>query len=193
MTEEQSAVSITPTSATNSAGQWFVIHTLSGNENKVRTGIEVRIKTEKLENKIFKILVPEEQTVEIKENKRIERTRKMFPGYVFINMVYDNDVWFILRNIPGVAKFIGAGNLPEPVIDQEMLRVLGHSGEKQTKKIEVDFEVDESVKVISGPFRGYSGSIAEIYPEKGKMKVLISIFGRETPMEINFEQAEKNI
>jgi uncharacterized protein (TIGR00375 family) len=122
---------------------------------------------------------------------------KVTPGYdgIFgvINMIYDEDLWFTIRQIPSVAKFIGRSDKPEQVQEGEILKVLNQSGEKVSKKIEVDFEVGESIKVISGPFRGYAGNIAEIYAEKGKMKVLISIFGRETPMEINFDQAEKNI
>lgn len=174
-------------------GKWYIIHAFTGHEDKVRRLIEQQIKIDKLEKKIFRILLPEEQTVEIKSNKRIERTKKMFPGYVFINMIYDEDLWFTIRQIPSVAKFIGRSDKPEQVQEGEILKVLNQSGEKVSKKIEVDFEVGESIKVISGPFRGYAGNIAEIYAEKGKMKVLISIFGRETPMEINFDQAEKNI
>jgi transcriptional antiterminator NusG len=174
-------------------GKWYIIHAFTGHEDKVRRLIEQQIKIDKLEKKIFRILLPEEQTIEIKSNKRIERTQKMFPGYVFINMIYDEDLWFTIRQIPSVAKFIGRREMPEQVQEAEILKVLNQSGEKISKKIEVDFEVGESIKVISGPFRGYAGNIAEIYAEKGKMKVLISIFGRETPMEINFDQAEKNI
>jgi len=174
-------------------GKWYIIHAFTGHEDKVRRLIEQQIKIDKLEKKIFRLLLPEEQTVEIKSNKRIERTKKMFPGYVFINMIYDEDLWFTIRQIPSVAKFIGRSDKPEQVQEGEILKVLNQSGEKVSKKIEVDFEVGESIKVISGPFRGYAGNIAEIYAEKGKMKVLISIFGRETPMEINFDQAEKNI
>lgn len=171
--------------------KWYIIQTYSGYENKVRIGLEQRIKQLMLETKILKVLIPEEETVEIKDNKRVEKTKKMYPGYVFVKMVMDEDAWYTVRAVPGVSRFIGSSTRPEPVIDKEMLRVLRQVGEK-VQKIEVDFEVDDTIRVVEGPFRGYTGNISEINLQKGKAKVLISIFGRETPMELTFNQIEKN-
>ncbi|MBU0579618.1 MAG: transcription termination/antitermination protein NusG [Candidatus Margulisbacteria bacterium] len=170
---------------------WYIIQTYSGYEKKVKLGLEQRIKQYELESKVFKVLIPEEDTVEIKDNKRVEKTKKMYPGYVFINMIMDEDAWYAIRSVPGVAKFIGTSTRPEPVREKEMLRVLRQVGEK-TQKVEVDFEVDDNIRVVDGPFRGYTGNISEINVEKGKVKVLISIFGRETPMELTFDQIERN-
>lgn len=177
---------------TGNKADWYIIQTYSGYEKKVKIGLEQRVKQYALENKVFKVLIPEEETVEIRDNKRVEKIKKMYPGYVFINMIMDEDAWYVIRSVPGVAKFIGTSTRPEPVREKEMLRVLRQTGVKTQKKIEVDFEVDDNIRVIEGPFRGYSGNISEINLEKGKVKVLISIFGRETPMELTFDQIERN-
>ena len=172
------------------AGQWYVLHTYSGYELKVEMAILQAIEVESLHDKVFKVVVPQEDTIEVKDGKRLEKTRKLFPGYAFINMLVDDDVWAIIRRIPGVLKFIGPGNKPEPVADVEMIKVLRRMGIK-AKRVEVDFEFGEMIKIISGPFRGYTGSITEINGERGKLKTLISIFGRETPVELTFDQVEK--
>jgi transcriptional antiterminator NusG len=185
------AVPADTTNAGQEEARWYIIQTYSGYEKKVKLGLEQRIKQLALENKIFKVLIPEEDTVEIKDNKRVEKTKRMYPGYVFVKMVMAEDAWYAVRAVPGVARFIGSSSRPEPVVDKEMLRVLRQVGEK-VQKIEVDFEVDDNIRVVEGPFRGYTGNISEINLEKGKAKVLISIFGRETPMELNFNQIEKN-
>lgn len=171
---------------------WYIIHTYSGHEYKVKERIEQRSQAMNITNKITKVIVPEEESVEIKNNKRQEKTNKMFPGYVFVEMVLDNETWFLIRKIPGVSKFLGPKSMPLPVTEKEMLRVLQQTGVK-TKKIEVDFEIGELIKVISGPFRGYQGGINEIFPDRGKLKAKISIFGRETPVELDFDQVEKVI
>jgi transcription termination/antitermination protein NusG len=176
---------------TNPDARWFIIQTYSSYEKKVKLHLETKIRELELENKILKVLIPEEDTVEIKDNRRVEKTKKMYPGYVFINMIMEEDVWYVVRSIPGVSRFIGSSMKPEPVIDKEMLRVLRQTGEQTHKKIEIDFEVDDNIRVVEGPFRGYTGNISEINIERGKVKVLISIFGRETPMELAFEQIEK--
>jgi transcriptional antiterminator NusG len=148
------------------------------------------VEQRKLGEKIFRVLVPEEETVEIKNNKRVERTAKIFPGYIFVEALMSEDVWFEIRRVSGVAKIVGTKNMPTPVTEDEILRVLRKIGDK-TKKIEVDFETGEMIKVISGPFRGYTGPISDINAERGKLKSLISIFGRETPVELDFDQVEK--
>lgn len=170
--------------------KWYVIQTYSGQEEKVKASIEKGIEKGGMQKKILQILVPTEETVEIKGNKRLEKVRKMFPGYVFVEMVLDDESWYAIRQTPGVSRFIGSKTAPTPVMDREMQRVLKQLGVKQ-EKLEITFEIGEAVRVISGPFRGYTGSVNEINPDKGKLKVLINIFGRDTPVEVNFEHAEK--
>lgn len=194
MTEEQKDINVEALPAEDvvdkNLGLWYILQTYSGHENKVRQSLTQKIDKLSLQDRIFEVLIPEEETIEIKDNKRIERIKKMFPGYIFIRMELDDEVWYQVKSIPGVAKFISSKTRPTPVTDKEMLRVLKQVGVK-TPKIEVDFEIGEVVKIISGPFRGYSGPIQEITPERGKLKSLIAIFGRETPVELDFEQVEK--
>lgn len=170
--------------------RWYVLQTYSGQEESVKNAIENNLDLMNLRNKVFQILVPEEEVVELKGSKRIEKKRKMFPGYVFLEMALDDESWYAIRQTPGVARFIGTKVMPTPVSDREMQRVLKQIGVKE-EKLEVAFERGESVRVISGPFRGYTGTVDEINADKGKLKVLINIFGRDTPVEVNFEHAEK--
>lgn len=169
--------------------RWFVIQTFTGQEDKVKQALEQTIESESLKNRVFQVLVPTEETVEIKGGKRYEKTRKMFPGYVFLEMILDEKSWYLIRQTTGVARFIGTKVTPTPVSDKEMQRVLKQLGKEE--KLEVNFERGEGVRVISGPFRGYTGTVDEINAEKGKLKVLINIFGRDTPVEVNFEHAQK--
>ena len=170
--------------------KWYVIQTLTGNEELVKASIERTIKQFSLENKVFSVLVPEEDIVEIKEGKRVEKKKKMFPGYVFVEMILDESSWHAIKQTPGVAKFIGNKTRPIPVTDREMQRVLKQLGVRE-ERIDVFFEKGEAIRIISGPFRGYTGSVEEINTQRSKIKALVNIFGRDTPMEIDFEQAEK--
>jgi len=170
--------------------KWYVLQTLTGNEELVKTSIERTVKQFSLENKVFNVLVPEEDIVEIKEGKRVEKKKKMFPGYVFVEMILDETSWHAIKQTPGVAKFIGNKTRPIPVTDREMQRVLKQLGVRE-ERIDVFFEKGEAIRIISGPFRGYTGSVEEINPQRSKIKALVNIFGRDTPVEINFEQAEK--
>lgn len=172
--------------------KWYVIQTLTGHEDKVKQAIDLTIKSKGLQDKIFQVLVPTEETVEIKGGKRLEKVKKMFPGYVFLEMVLDDESWYLMRETPGVARFIGNKVQPTPVSGREMQRVLKQLG-KAEKLLEVHFEKGEGVRVISGPFRGYTGTVDEVNAEKGKLKILINIFGRDTPVEVNFEHAQKII
>ena len=172
------------------AGKWYVIQTYSGQEEKVKEALEQNLEQAGLKGKIFQILVPEEEIVEVKGKKRIEKKKKMFPGYVFVEMVLDEESWYAIRQTPGVARFIGTKIKPTPVSDREMQRVLKQIGIKE-EKLEITFKQGETVRVISGPFRGYTGIVDEINADKEKLKVLINIFGRDTPVEVNFEHAEK--
>ena len=168
---------------------WYIVQCYALYEQKVRDRI-IQMQENELKNIVHRVLLPEEETVEIKNNERKEKVKKMFPGYLFVQMQPDEGAWYLLRRLPGVAKLVGAKNEPTPVSEDEINRILRQLGEKM-KKIEVDFELAEVIKVISGPFRGYTGSISEINPERGKLKALISIFGRETPVELEFDQVEK--
>lgn len=169
--------------------KWYVVQTFTGQEDKAKSALEQTIKDEGLGAKVFQVLVPLEETIEIKGGKRIEKVRKMFPGYVFLEMILDEQTWYLIRQTAGVARFIGSKVSPTPVSDKEMSRVLKQLGKEE--RLEVNFEKGDAVRVISGAFRGYTGSVDEINAEKGKLKVLINIFGRDTPVEVNFEHAQK--
>jgi transcription termination/antitermination protein NusG len=171
--------------------KWYIIQCYALYEQKVRDRI-IQMQEDEFKGIVERVLLPEEETVEIKNNERKERVKKMFPGYLFVQMKPDETVWYLLRRLPGVAKLVGIKNEPTPVSEEEIDRILRQLGEK-AKKIEVDFELNEVIKVISGPFRGYTGEISEINAERGKLKSLISIFGRETPVELDFDQVEKYI
>jgi transcriptional antiterminator NusG len=178
-------------SQVNDAAQWYIVQCYALYEKKVRDRILQMLENE-FKDIVFRVLLPEEETVEIKNNERKEKVKKMFPGYLFVQMIPDEGAWYLIRRLPGVAKLVGTKNEPTPVSEDEINRILRQLGEKM-KKIEVDFEVHEVIKVISGPFRGYTGSISEINAERGKLKSLISIFGRETPVELDFDQVEKYV
>lgn len=169
--------------------RWYVIQSFTGQEDKAKHALEQTIEAENLKAKVFQVLVPLEEMVEIKGGKRVKKSRKMFPGYVFVDMILDDETWYQIRQTTGVARFIGTKVKPTPVSDKEMQRVLKQLGKEE--KLEVTFEKGEAVRIISGAFRGYTGSVDEINAEKGKMKVLINIFGRDTPVEVNFEHAQK--
>ncbi|NQU17320.1 MAG: transcription termination/antitermination factor NusG [Candidatus Saganbacteria bacterium] len=170
--------------------RWYVIQTYSGQEEKVQEALMQTIDMLHLQEVVAQILIPEEEIVELKGRKRIEKKRKMFPGYVFLEMILTEETWYAIRQTPGVSRFIGTKVKPTPVSDREMQRVLKQIGAKE-EKLEIAFKKGETVRIISGPFRGYTGIIDEINPDKEKLKVLINIFGRDTPVEVNFEHAEK--
>ncbi|MFY9175620.1 MAG: transcription termination/antitermination protein NusG [Peptococcia bacterium] len=169
---------------------WFVIHTYSGYENKVKANLEKRVESMNVGDKIFNILVPMEDEVEFKDGKRKVAKRKVFPGYVLVEMIMTDESWYVVRNTPGVTGFVGTGSKPIPLLESEVRQILKQMGLEETKA-KVDFSVGEHVRVIDGPFRDFIGVVEEIYPDKEKMKVLVAMFGRETPVEINFAQAQK--
>ena len=174
-------------------GSWFIVQCFSGQEHRVLHHIQTLISDPIYNKHLFRAIVPSEETVEIKNNKRVEKTVRLYPGYVFIQMEPVDFLCFELRKVPGVTKFIGGTKSePTPVSDVDILKVLRKVGDK-TKSIDVDFEVSEEIKVIDGPFRGYTGFISEINIDRGTLKVRISIFGRETPVELNFDQVEKTV
>jgi transcriptional antiterminator NusG len=172
-------------------GHWYIVQCFTGHEYKVQQHIQVLIDHPEYKQYLYRVLVPVEETVEIKNNKRVEKIVRMYPGYVFVQMESNDHVCYEIRKVPGVAKFIGGTKSePTPVSDIDILKVLRKVGDK-TKTIDVDFEEKEEIKVIDGPFRGYVGIISEINVDRGSLKVQISIFGRETPVELNFDQVEK--
>jgi len=166
--------------------RWYVIHTYSGYENKVKTDLEKTVKNRELEDYFFEIVVPMEEQIEIKEGKRKTNLKKVFPGYVLIKMIVTDSTWYIVRNTRGVTGFVGSGTNPIPLTDEE-IRNMGF----EDLPVNVDYEVEESVRIINGPLEGFVGTVKEINTEKGKVKVLVSMFGRETPVELEFSQVQK--
>jgi transcriptional antiterminator NusG len=173
--------------------KWYVIHTYSGYENKVKTNLERRLKSMGMEDRVFQILVPEEEQIELnKEGKRKTVKRKIFPGYVLVEMRLDNDSWYVVRNTPGVTGFVSSGNRPTALRREEVEAILEQMGLGEEKPVpRIDVAVGENIRVRSGPFDGFIGVIDEIDNARGKLRVLVSMFGRETPLELDFNQVEK--
>ena len=166
--------------------RWYVVHTYSGYANKVKTDLEKTIKNRELEDYFFDIVVPMEEQIEIKDGKRKANLKKVFPGYVLVKMIVTEESWYIVRNTRGVTGFVGSGTDPIPLTNEE-IRNMGF----ETTIINVDYEVNDSVKVVNGPLSGFIGTVQEINKEKNKVKVMVSMFGRETPVELEFSQVEK--
>ena len=166
--------------------KWYVVHTYSGYENKVKTDLEKTIKNRELEDYFFDIIVPMEEQIEIKEGKRKTNLRKVFPSYVLVKMIVTEKTWYIVRNTRGVTGFVGSGTDPIPLTDDE-IRNMGF----EEASINVDYEINEQVEVMNGAFEGFVGTVQEINKEKHKVKVLVSMFGRETPVELEFSQVKK--
>ena len=172
------------------AHKWFVIHTYSGYENKVKANLEHRILSMDMGHKIYQVLVPTEEEIEIKNGKRHPVERKVFPGYVLVEMSMSDDSWYVVRNTPGVTSFVGSGNKPTPLTDSEVKAILRQI-KMDAPKYKVAFTKGEAVRVTDGPFTDLHGVVDEVNPERNKVKVLVSIFGRETPVELDFLQIEK--
>ncbi len=177
----------------DSRRQWFVIHTYSGYENKVKTNLEKRVTSMSMGHQIFSILVPEEEQFELtKEGKRKSVKRKIFPGYVLVEMELTDDSWYVVRNTPGVTGFVSSGNQPLPLGRGEVEAILAQTGAAEERpRPKVDVEVGQNIRVHGGPFDGFIGVIDEIDDTRGKLKVLVSMFGRETPLELDFNQVDK--
>lgn len=177
--------------------RWYVVHTQSGFENKVQANLEKRIKTLGVGDKVFRILIPTEEVAEMRDGKRKISRRKFFPGYVLVEMEEDNEnAWFVIRNTPGVTNFVGADGKPQSLPDDEVrhiLRQMGMIGEVEKPKIKpkLELEVGESVRITDGPFRDFVGMVEEANPDRGKVKVMVTIFGRSAPVELDFLQVAK--
>lgn len=169
---------------------WYAVHTYSGHENKVKTNIERRADSMSLKDKIFRILVPTEQEIRTRGGKRQEVQRKVFPGYVLIEMILDDTTWYLVKSTTGVTGFVSSGNKPVPLQDKEVQAILT-ALESPDRHPKIRWQKDEIVRVRSGPFTDFTGKIEEVSPQKEKLKVLISIFGRDTPVELDFSEVEK--
>lgn len=168
--------------------KWYVVHTYSGYENKVKTDLEKTVKNRELEDYIFDIVVPMEEQIEIKDGKRKTNLKKVFPGYVLVKMIVTEESWYIVRNTRGVTGFVGSGTDPIPLTEEE-IRKMGF----ELTEVNVDYDINDSVKILNGPLENFVGVVQEINKEKHKVKVLVSMFGRETPVELEFSQVQKSI
>ncbi len=175
---------------------WYVIHTYSGYENKVRQNLMHRVETMDVADRIFEVIVPTQDEIEIKNSQRQTVQRKVFPGYVLVKMIMDNETWGVVRNTPGVTSFVGTGTVtgatqkPSPLTEEEVQSIMkGMTAE--APKVKVSLSMGDSVRIMDGPFQDFRGVIDEINQEKGKIRVLVSFFGRETPVELDFLQAER--
>jgi transcriptional antiterminator NusG len=187
---ERPAAAPTAEPLADTGRRWYVIHTYSGYENKVKTNLEHRIQSMDMGDKIFQVLVPTEEEIEIKNGKRHPVERKIFPGYVLVEMVMSDDSWYVVRNTPGVTSFVGSGNKPTELTETEVRAILRQI-KLDAPKYKVAFTKGEAVRVTDGPFTDLHGVVDEVNPERNKVKVLVSIFGRETPVELDFLQIEK--
>jgi transcription termination/antitermination protein NusG len=172
---------------------WYVVHTYSGYENKVKANLEKRVESMGMADKIFRVVVPEEEETEIKNGKKKVVKKKVFPGYVLVEIIMTDDSWYVVRNTPGVTGFVGSsgsGSKPTPLLPEEVVALLKQMGMDE-KRVEVDFDLGETVQIKEGPFASYSGTIEELDNDKTKLKVLVNMFGRDTKVELDFTQVEK--
>jgi transcriptional antiterminator NusG len=170
--------------------QWYAIHTYSGYENAVVRNLRQRIESLGMEDKIFDVVVPKEKKIKMKGGKRAEVEEEIYPGYVLVNMVYDPDSWYVVRNTPRVTGFVGAGVVPVPLNQSEIDALFGRMGSKMVKHA-IDLTVGESVIITDGPFKELEGRVGEVDTERGRIKVMVPMFGRETPVELDFLQIKK--
>jgi transcription termination/antitermination protein NusG len=176
---------------TERPGEWYVVHTYAGYENRVKANLVSRIQSMNVEEKVFEVVIPMEDVMEIKQGKKQVVQKKVFPGYVLVRMYLDDDAWYVVRNTPNVTGFVGSGAKPTPLSDREVERILQVKKDQKKLKPRLEFEEQESVRVTEGPFANFTGSISEINVDQSKLKVLVNIFGRETPVELGFDQVAK--
>ena len=169
---------------------WYVIHCYSGYENKVRHNLEQRIETMGMKDKIFDVVIPTQEEIEVKDGKRRTVERHIFPGYVLVNMLLSEESWYVVRNTPGVTGFVGMGNNPTPLRPEEVAQIVKRM-EAEAPTVKVTFKVGERVRIVDGPFNDFRGIVSEIDMERTKVRVMVSFFGRETPVELDFLQVEK--
>ena len=174
----------------NYGRRWYVLHTYSGYEENVERNLRQRIDSMDMQDRIFDILIPKEKKIKIKNGKRKVVEEKIFPGYVLVNMVVDDSSWYVVRNTPNVTGFVGTGTTPTPISEAEVKELQKKMGVEEPK-YEIDVSVGSPVKIIDGPFKNFEGKISDVDAERGKVKVLVSMFGRETPVELDFLQVKK--
>ncbi len=179
---------VAPEASTEAA--WYVIHCYSGYENKVRHNLEQRIETMGMKDRIFDVVIPTQEEIEVRDGKRRTVERHIFPGYVLVNMSLSEESWYVVRNTPGVTGFVGMGNLPTALRPEEVSQIIKRM-EAEAPTIKVSFKVGERVRIIDGPFNDFRGTVADIDLERTKVRVMVSFFGRETPVELDFLQVEK--
>jgi transcriptional antiterminator NusG len=170
--------------------RWYAIHTYSGYEEAVAKALKQRVETLGMQDKIFNVIVPKEKKIKIKNGKRVVVEEKIYPGYVLVEMIVDDDSWYVVRNTPNVTGFLGAGTTPIPISDKE-IEELKKRMEIKEPQYKIDFKVGDLVKIIEGPFKDFDGKVAEIDEERGKVKVLVNLFGRDTPVELDSLQIKK--
>lgn len=171
--------------------RWYAIHTYSGYEENVTDNLKRRIDSLGMSEKIFNVLVPTEKKIKIKNGKRKVVEEKIYPGYVLVEMIVDDDSWYAVRNTPNVTGFIGTGTIPSPLSEEEVKRLMKRMGSEEAPEFAIDLQPGMPVKIGDGPFKGFEGKINEIDGSRGKVKVLVSMFGRETPLELDFTQVKK--
>ncbi len=169
---------------------WYVVHCYSGYENKVRHNLEQRIESMGMKDQIFDVIVPTEEEVEVKDGKRRTVERRVFPGYILVNMILTEESWYVVRNTPGVTGFVGMGNEPTPLRPEEVAQIIRRM-EADAPRIKVSFRLGDRVRIVDGPFNDFRGTVAEVDMERSKVRVMVNFFGRETPVELDFLQVEK--
>ncbi len=169
---------------------WYVVHCYSGYEKKVCHAIEQRIETMGMRDRIFDVIVPTQEEIEVKDGKRKTVEKRVFPGYILVEMKMDEDSWYVVRNTPGVTGFVGMGNDPTPLRPEEVKQIMDRMSD-EAPKIKVSFKVGQRVRIISGPFNDFPGTVAAIDPDKSKVRVMVNFFGRDTPVELDFLEVEK--
>ncbi len=169
---------------------WYVVHCYSGYENKVRYNLEQRIDTMGMKDKIFDVVIPTEEEIEVKDGKRRTLERRVFPGYILVNMIMSEESWYVVRNTPGVTGFVGMGNTPAPLRPEDVSQIIKRM-EAEAPRIKVTFKQGERVRIIDGPFNDFRGVVSEIDVERARVRVMVNMFGRETPVELDFLQVEK--
>ncbi|MBN1955835.1 MAG: transcription termination/antitermination protein NusG [Anaerolineae bacterium] len=169
---------------------WFVIHCYSGYENKVKSNLEQRIETMQMQDKIFQVVVPTEEEIEVKDGKRRTVERRVFPGYILVQMIMDDESWYVVRNTPGATGFVGMGNKPTPLRSEEVQAIMRRM-EAEAPRVKVTFKSGQKVRIVDGPFNEFIGVVDVIDMERAKVRVLVSFFGRDTPVELDFLQVEK--
>ncbi|MFQ5595132.1 MAG: transcription termination/antitermination protein NusG [Anaerolineae bacterium] len=188
--EPEESDGLVPSEDIPEGAAWYVVHTYSGYENKVKQTLEYRVQSTGMQDRIFRVIVPVEEEVDIKEGQRRVIERRVFPGYVFVQMLMDDEAWYIIHDTPGVTGFVGSGTKPTPLRDEEVERILRRI-ESEEPTVRVSFREGQRVRIVDGPFTDFHGIVDEIDMQRGKVRLLVSFFGRETPVELDLLQVEK--